>query len=54
MVDDAAAAAHRIGAELQALGTPERAAAKRRYLKSDRFHYGTAVPAIRRVANSRA
>lgn len=52
IVDDASAAADRIGAELQAFATPERAVTEQRYLKSDLFHYGTAVPDIRRVAKA--
>lgn len=47
---DAGALADRIGASMQVLGTAERAAAEQRYLKSDLFHYGTAVPDIRRCA----
>ena len=49
---DAAAVADRIGAALQALGAPERAAGEQRYLKSDLFHYGTTVPDIRRTTRA--
>ena len=41
--------ADRIEAELRAVGTPERAAQEKRYLKSDLEHLGATVPAMRRV-----
>ena len=54
MVDATAAPAARadrgageIDAELRALATPQRAESERRYLKSDRLHYGTSVPDVR-------
>ncbi|MBJ7328598.1 MAG: DNA alkylation repair protein [Solirubrobacteraceae bacterium] len=42
--------AARIEAELRAAGTPERAEQERRYLKSPLEHFGTSVPATRKVA----
>ncbi|MCU1391971.1 MAG: alkylation repair enzyme [Ilumatobacteraceae bacterium] len=45
----AAVIASGIAADLQALGTPERAVSERTYLKSDRIHYGTSVPHMRTV-----
>ena len=39
-----------VDADLRAAGDPERAEKERAYLKSDLEHYGTSVPAIRRVA----
>ncbi len=47
---DPVAAAAEIAVELQVLGTPERAASERAYLKSSLVHYGTSVPNIRTVA----
>jgi 3-methyladenine DNA glycosylase AlkD len=41
--------ADQLEAELRALGTPERAAQEKRYLKSDLEHLGVTVPAMRRV-----
>ena len=41
--------ADQIEAELRALGTAERAAQEKRYLKSDLGHLGATVPATRRV-----
>lgn len=38
-----------LAAALREAGTPERAAHEKAYLKSDREHYGTSVPAIRRI-----
>ena len=46
----AASVAGEIAAQLRAAGTPERAAAEKRYLKSDLEFYGVTVPAIRRIA----
>ncbi|MHB1139100.1 MAG: DNA alkylation repair protein [Microthrixaceae bacterium] len=37
-------------ADLRAAGDPERAEKERAYLKSDLEHYGSSVPAVRRVA----
>jgi 3-methyladenine DNA glycosylase AlkD len=39
-----------IKAELAALGTADRAVAEKAYLKSERIHFGTAVPDVRAVA----
>jgi 3-methyladenine DNA glycosylase AlkD len=39
-----------IDADLQARRTPDRAVHEKAYLKSDLYHYGTSVPAIRAVA----
>lgn len=41
--------ADQLEAELRALGTPERAAQEKRYLKSDLEHLGVTVPALRKV-----
>ncbi len=41
--------ANRIEAELRALGSPERAAQEKRYLKSELEHLGATVPATRKV-----
>lgn len=49
---DAVELAARLEAELQAAGRPERAEQERRYLKSDLEHYGTSVPATRRVVKT--
>ena len=43
------ALAEQIDALLQQRGTPERAAAEQRYLKSDLDHYGASVPAVHAV-----
>jgi 3-methyladenine DNA glycosylase AlkD len=45
----AADIAEQIAAELQRVGTPERAAQQQRYLKSKMRHLGATVPAIRRA-----
>lgn len=39
-----------LDARLRALGSPERAEAEQRYLKSEALHYGVSVPALRRLA----
>jgi 3-methyladenine DNA glycosylase AlkD len=44
------ALATRVGEELQAVGSEERAKHEKRYLKSDLRHFGASVPAIRKVA----
>jgi 3-methyladenine DNA glycosylase AlkD len=44
--------AERLDAELRAAGTPERAEQEKRYLKSELEHYGTSVPATRRVVKA--
>ena len=41
--------ADKIEAELRAMGTPERAAQEKRYLKSELDHLGVTVPATRKV-----
>jgi len=41
--------ADQLEADLRALGTPERAAQEKRYLKSDLGHLGVTVPAMRKV-----
>ena len=41
--------ADQLEADLRALGTPERAAQEKRYLKSDLVHLGVTVPAMRKV-----
>jgi 3-methyladenine DNA glycosylase AlkD len=46
---DPAAAAVALAGELRAIGSPERAAAERRYLKSDLEFFGVTVPDLRRV-----
>ena len=47
---DLAGLAHRIDDELRARATPGRAEREKAYLKSPLAHYGTAVPAVRAVA----
>jgi 3-methyladenine DNA glycosylase AlkD len=37
---------------LEAVGTPERAAAERRYLRSELVHFGVTVPVMRRLTRS--
>jgi 3-methyladenine DNA glycosylase AlkD len=49
---DPAAAALGLAGELRAIGRPERAAAERRYLKSDLEFYGVTVPELRRVVTA--
>jgi 3-methyladenine DNA glycosylase AlkD len=49
---DAAELAGRLDAELRAAGRPERAEQERRYLKSHLEHYGTSVPATRKVVQT--
>jgi 3-methyladenine DNA glycosylase AlkD len=49
---DAAAAAVALAGELRAIGNPERAAAERRYLKSDLEFFGVTVPDLRRVVTA--
>jgi 3-methyladenine DNA glycosylase AlkD len=41
-----------LAGELRAIGRPERAAAERRYLKSDLEFYGVTVPELRRVVTA--
>ncbi len=48
----AARIAQGIDAELRAAGDPERAEGEKRYLKSALEHYGTGVPATRRVVKT--
>ena len=48
----AAAEAQRIRAILEPLGTPERAAGEKRYLKSDLEFLGVGVPAVRKAAKT--
>jgi 3-methyladenine DNA glycosylase AlkD len=49
---DPAAAALALAGELRAIGRPERAAAERRYLKSDLEFFGVTVPDLRRVVTA--
>lgn len=49
-----ASLAEEVDAELQAGGSPERAAKERAYLKSSLRHYGTSVPSIRSTATAAA
>lgn len=49
-----ASLAEEIDAELQAAGTPARAAQERAYLKSSLRHYGTPVPSTRAIAKAAA
>jgi 3-methyladenine DNA glycosylase AlkD len=49
-VSQGASLAGEIAVQLRATGTPDRAAAEKRYLKSDLEFYGVTVPAIRRIA----
>ena len=49
---DAARIAQEIDAELRAAGDPGRAEGEKRYLKSVLEHYGTSVPATRRVVKA--
>jgi 3-methyladenine DNA glycosylase AlkD len=46
---DVDSATQQIEKQLRALGTPERAAGEKRYLKSDLEHFGTTLPEIRRA-----
>jgi 3-methyladenine DNA glycosylase AlkD len=48
----AAALTEVIDSELRAAGRPERAEQERRYLKSELEHYGTSVPATRKVVKA--
>jgi 3-methyladenine DNA glycosylase AlkD len=47
-------AAAALAGELRAIGNPERAAAEKRYLKSDLEFYGVTVPELRRVVTAAA
>lgn len=49
MTVDLTEAVAELAAELSALGTPERAAQEKRYLKSPLAHYGVRVPQVRRT-----
>jgi 3-methyladenine DNA glycosylase AlkD len=49
---DREALAESVDAALRAGGTPERAAKEKAYLKSELCHYGTSVPATRKVAKA--
>jgi 3-methyladenine DNA glycosylase AlkD len=49
---DPVAAAQDLAGELRAIGSPERAAAERRYLKSDLEFFGVTVPDLRRVVTA--
>jgi 3-methyladenine DNA glycosylase AlkD len=51
-VSSAAVAAATIEAEIAALGTPERAISEQAYLKSELRHFGTRVPAVRKVVKA--
>jgi 3-methyladenine DNA glycosylase AlkD len=51
---DARAAAESLAEELRALGTPERAAQEKRYLKSELEFFGVSVPDLRRVVRAAA
>ena len=44
--------ADQLEADLRALGTPERAAQEKRYLKSDLAFLGVPLPAMRKVARA--
>jgi uncharacterized protein len=48
-MESSSALADRIETELRSLGTPERAAQEKRYLKSDLEHLGVTVPAMRKM-----
>jgi len=50
MMADAARTADDLAGRMRLLGTPERAASEKAYLKSSREHYGTSVPNMRIVA----
>ena len=54
MVADVAALAAEIDGRLRELGTPERAAGEKRYLKSDLEFYGVTVPTLRKVMKQAA
>ena len=49
---DTAELADQMDAGLRAAGSPERAEQERRYLKSELEHYGTSVPAMRKVVKT--
>jgi 3-methyladenine DNA glycosylase AlkD len=49
---DPVTAARALAEELRAIGNPERAAAERRYLKSDLEFFGVGVPDMRRVVTA--
>jgi 3-methyladenine DNA glycosylase AlkD len=49
---DVATLVERIDGELQALGTAERAAHEKAYLKSSLLHYGVSVPDVRKLAKT--
>ena len=49
---DPEAAALDVADQLRLLGTPERAAQEKRYLKSDLEFFGVAVPDMRRVVKA--
>jgi 3-methyladenine DNA glycosylase AlkD len=52
MTFDARQAAEDLAAELRKLGTPERAAQEKKYLKSDLEFYGVSVPDMRRAVKA--
>ena len=50
MVMDAVKAADELAADLESLGSDDRAVNEKRYLKSELRHYGVSVPVIRKMA----